>query len=454
MSRTTLKQKFILGAFTVFISLAILEFTLRIAGMVALSIQNQQNKKAFNNHDSYRILCVGESTTYLGGLHSYPNELQKILNSANLNKNLVVINKALPGIGSQYITDNIAQWVHEYQPDIVVAMMGINDHNRLIPLDQETATQNFSFWKKMRVYKLFRWLALNITHRRQEIDTANKPDVATPSVNDVSSPPSADLHPALPSEPEKVQEKIKTAPENYQKLYLAGLLLEGSHEYDKAEQIFRILIGLNYDDSLTRKLQEKLGNALIAQEKYQDLTSVLKILLGNPHDPIATQWIYGLCKKKKGLNEIIPMLDGMLAQNPKEPALHELLGGCYAELADNKNAAAHFQRARDLRINNFNPTTRANYHKIAKILHENNVKAVFVQYPLREIETLKEIFTPEEQDQILFVDNEKSFQEGVQKEGYEAYFIDRFAGNFGHGTPKGNALIAQNIANAILGKYF
>lgn len=450
-----MKQKFLLGIFTAFLAVAVLEITLRAAGFVALSLQNFQNKKNFNSRGSYRVLCVGESTTYMGGVDSYPNQLQKILNGAGKNKEFVVINKALPGIGSQYIADNLAQWVNEFQPDIVVAMVGINDHNKLIPLDQETALNDpFAFFKKLRIYKLYRWLALNLIRHKPEPVTGEKPIVSAPAEEMAPATNRTESHPALPADSEKVQEKVKTAPENYQKLYIASLMLEGSGEYAKAEQLFRLLIEMNYDDSITRKLQEKLGNALIAQGKYADLPDVLRIFLGNPHNPTATQWIFKLCREKKGLEGVLPLLNELSAQNPAEPGFRELLGGCYAEVNDSENASAHFRQARNLRINNFNPTTTANYRHIAETLQKNKAKAIFVQYPLRELRTLEEIFPPELKENIIFVDNENSFREGVRKEGFEAYFIDRFAGDFGHGTPKGNALIAQNIAAAILQNFF
>ncbi len=55
---------------------------------------------------------------------------------------------------------------------------------------------------------------------------------------------------------------------------------------------------------------------------------------------------------------------------------------------------------------------------------------------------------------IVFVDHEKSFKDGVKIDGYDAYFVDNFEGSFGHCTYKGNRLLAENIADAIINKYF
>jgi len=52
------------------------------------------------------------------------------------------------------------------------------------------------------------------------------------------------------------------------------------------------------------------------------------------------------------------------------------------------------------------------------------------------------------------VDNERIFKETVSNDGYEAYFKDAFAGDFGHCTEKGNRLLAENIANTIIKEVF
>jgi len=71
---------------------------------------------------------------------------------------------------------------------------------------------------------------------------------------------------------------------------------------------------------------------------------------------------------------------------------------------------------------------------------------------MRSIEPLKRIFG--DQQGIIFVDNEKVFKDAVRKQGYTQYFLDMFGGDFGHCTKKGNRLLAENIANVILGEVF
>jgi hypothetical protein len=72
---------------------------------------------------------------------------------------------------------------------------------------------------------------------------------------------------------------------------------------------------------------------------------------------------------------------------------------------------------------------------------------------MRSIESLKKIFQGNDKG-IIFVDNEKIFKDAVARNGYRDYFRDIFGGEFGHCTEKGNRLLAENIADAILREAF
>ena len=80
------------------------------------------------------------------------------------------------------------------------------------------------------------------------------------------------------------------------------------------------------------------------------------------------------------------------------------------------------------------------------------IKLVCVQYPARKVETIERMFADPEG--IVLVDNEGIFKEALKNGRYQDYFVDRFAGDFGHCTRKGNALLANNIAQAIIKEYF
>jgi len=94
-----------------------------------------------------------------------------------------------------------------------------------------------------------------------------------------------------------------------------------------------------------------------------------------------------------------------------------------------------------------NPPTQYNYRTVANMLRKYDIPLVAVQYPMRSIEQLKTMLNND--GHIIFVDNEALFKEHVLNESYNMYFVDSFAGDFGHCTGEGNQLLAQNIADTI-----
>ena len=116
-------------------------------------------------------------------------------------------------------------------------------------------------------------------------------------------------------------------------------------------------------------------------------------------------------------------------------------------------ARKYGKKARDLRLNYDLPNTLSNYHKLKTILDKIGITYVCVQYPMRNLESLKEIFRGNNRD-IIFVDNENIFRDAVTKDGHQNYFKDMFGGDFGHCTDKGNKLLAENIAKVILKEVF
>jgi Tfp pilus assembly protein PilF len=129
--------------------------------------------------------------------------------------------------------------------------------------------------------------------------------------------------------------------------------------------------------------------------------------------------------------------------------------GCaavYSEMGKDKLAQEYYGKANRLGLGNYSLVTAHNYQELKMILDKRGIKLVCIQYPLRSIEPLKRML--QGQDGVIFVDNEKVFKDALKKGSFKDYFIDMFAGEFGHCTRKGNRLLAENIANTILKEYF
>jgi hypothetical protein len=96
--------------------------------------------------------------------------------------------------------------------------------------------------------------------------------------------------------------------------------------------------------------------------------------------------------------------------------------------------------------------TKANYRTATEILQDRGIQVVAMQYPMRSVETLSYLLTGAED--VLFVDNQATFRDAVARYGYDALFRDRFAGDFGHCTRRGNRLIAENLVATVFEPLF
>jgi tetratricopeptide (TPR) repeat protein len=134
--------------------------------------------------------------------------------------------------------------------------------------------------------------------------------------------------------------------------------------------------------------------------------------------------------------------------NPKNDMAYAGLVFLYNVQGNHKLAEEYLKKAKELRMRYYLPSTVNNYRRVKEILDKRGIRLVCVQHPRRSVESLKKIF--EDQHGIIFVDNEKIFEEAIEKDGYKEYFIDIFGEDFGHCTPKSNRLLAENIANVIL----
>src|SRR3989338_5320886 len=127
MPTTKFRQKILLVLSGILISLVLLEAFFRLGGFLFLHLKEQRNQQGLSQQNTFRILCIGESTTALGGEQSYPSYLEKILNEKSRGPNFQVINAGTPGVGSFDILSALPGYLKEYRPNLVVSMIGINE---------------------------------------------------------------------------------------------------------------------------------------------------------------------------------------------------------------------------------------------------------------------------------------------------------------------------------------
>lgn len=107
--------------------------------------ENRHNEDGFRGADLEhpkpdhvrRLVCLGGSTTYSGGVEdwkaSYPYLLQRALHTGTEEDSIEVINAGVPGYSSLETLLNFQLRVLELKPDVIVICHGINDlHTRFV----------------------------------------------------------------------------------------------------------------------------------------------------------------------------------------------------------------------------------------------------------------------------------------------------------------------------------
>jgi tetratricopeptide (TPR) repeat protein len=162
--------------------------------------------------------------------------------------------------------------------------------------------------------------------------------------------------------------------------------------------------------------------------------------------------IIELCEKRGKNDEAQALIFKALAHNPESRLFNGCAGSYYLTMGNKKLSDYYFKIADTLLMRSSSPMTKSNYRRIKEILNKRGVRLVCVQYPLRKIKHLKELFSSTQG--IVFVDNEMTFKKALENKKYSDIFNDRCYGDFGHGTQLGNMILAENVAEAILRNFF
>jgi len=498
-SKIPFRQKIALVLFGLFLFFVLLEVSLRLGGFILLSIQEHRNLQSIKQKGVYHILCLGESTTQ----GQYSPYLEEILNKRNIEIKFSVIDKGLMCTNTVAILLELEKNLDKYQPDIVVTMMGCNDEG--IRYYQDIPESDAWLFKHCRVYRFGRIIYMHILKKLKKDDihrvkshclSQGKSIEAEKSFEKITEfKPKDDFvcvglgwtykDQGRYIESEQVFKKaIELNPKNDSAYAGLGWLYKDQGRYAESEPILKKAIELNPKND---SAYAELGRLYKNQKRYAESEQALKevIRLNPKHDPAYV--VLSLTYRDQGkFTEAEQILDKAVELNSKYDPAYVGLGQLYKEQKRYAEAEQAFKKAIELnsenelaygglatvygemgkdelsreytdKLNNlrggyYNLITINNYRKLKQILDKRKIRLVCVQYPMRSIQPLKKIFR--EDENTIFVDNDRIFKDAVRKEGYSEYFVDIFGGDFGHCTQKGNRLLARNIANAILKEIF
>ena len=445
--KTSLREKIALVLCGVFLTLILIEMGLRLAGFVFLSVQEYKNLAVLRHHGTYRILCLGESTT----AGQYPWFLQELLNKSGTGMRFSVIDKGIVSANSAIILNSVESYLAEYRPNMVIAMMGINDvriqYYAGIP-DEETV-----LFKQCRTYKLVRIIWKNIAEQmgvqRQAHNQGNRPAVEDDRAY-LALGRAYKREGRLGEAETALKKAAEFNPHNDLAYMELGKLYRNQGEWSRADDSFKQATTLNPRNDrafLEWGLFYRGHRDLLRAEAA--FKQAVALNPGNEWAWVELGWLY---HDQGNLVQAEETCKKALELCPEGARFRRMMSLIREEEKNGVYAGPHRENEGGRENSYYAAATFSNYRRLKEILDKRKIRLVCVQYPLWSVGPLKDIFW--DRPEVIFVNNETSFKEAVQKEGYRAYFADMFAGDFGHCTEKGNRLLAENIADVILKEIF
>jgi lysophospholipase L1-like esterase len=432
--------------------LALVEVGLRAAGAIFLARQDLRNRASASGDGTTTILCIGESTTALGGVDSYPTQLADVLRERG--RRVRVVNKGIPAVNTDVVVGRLPMWIAENEPDIVIAMMGVND-----PPDEDVGGPFAQGVRAMRVYKLGVWIADGLRarfgegpqhpeerRRRLAAAVAARPDDADAAAQYaaflVSVGQDAEARPvlerALAARPDDVRVRLALA----RALYRAG---EGA----RASAMLQAVADEPAADAARWKavaIELTLGD---------DLERAQALLVAHP-DLEATRLLQGAYAQRAAkaiaagdlerAEAVLATAASLTAPHDANFVVHKQRAVLARARGDYAAADAELAIVHRLLTARQTTMTVRNYRTLRDIVRRTGVRLIAMQYPLRSVEPLQALV--EGDPSVVVVDNEKPFRAALARGSWDAYFTDTFA-DFGHLNRAGNRLLAENAAAAV-----
>jgi small conductance mechanosensitive channel len=461
----------------VLLAVLLLELGMRGAGWMFERSRRQRMERQLAAAGELRILCLGESMTEGDPWHlRYPEALQHILDWQLLDCEVTVINGVVGGIRTDGILADLERNLDRYRPQIVVSMMGINDRGKTHAYGTIIAPGEGRWYGSLRVYKLYRVLRAGLErrlglHPASELVVADdvpppRPEPQTDSVGrairqgsqdsvdqrivDVSAMARDLRDEGRFDEAEALlQQLVLERPDSVAPTVELYLHLTEAGEYRRAHQllverqrslpqpsaaILEALAGSHrnleqWDESIATLLTLRLDYT--AADDY-DLHAHCAAALAEAYEAAGR-----LEEAESCLLEICERLQ------PGDPVALDLLIDFYDRHGRDRDAARYRELQWRIRHEYVNPMTSNNYSRLVEELDTRGIVHLAAQYPMRRIESLHRLLGRDPRP--LYVDLH-FIAELVERDGYETYFIDSFAGDFGHMTDLGNVLAAAVIA--------
>lgn len=530
----------------------VFELGVRLFGFSFLVSQSYRNGVSLSKKHTYRILCLGDSVTAVdavGGIHSYPAQLEKLLIESLHGIQVTVINKGVISASSTTVLSALEDDIKKYRPDLVVTMIGINDYN--LRYYDGIRPRHPLMFKYCKLYKMLAvlWtkMVIKVREARELAETSNmqfdekKLMAASIGAQGFVGATERQLWSLLKehSDSDKIYSELcrlyafyynkfheaqyfldkvfRINPRNDMAFVLRGYLQLHQGRLFEAEESIKKALSINIRNDLayvvlgevykikgSKEKAEECCHAALSMNDKNDMAYALlgwlyrdegprksqiaeaffkKAISINPNNDFAHAYLGYIYVKDKGFKDAEDELLAAIQINPYNDRACVWLGRLYQMFRMYPSAEMYYLKAiavspqsstgywnlaalyelmgkpllakeyfRKAEEKYCTPIMRDNYLKIEAILNRHNIRWVCMQYPMRRIQQFKEIF-PEDSN-IIFVENNKNFREAIEISNVTEFFLDMFAGNFGHCSKQGHRLIAENLAAILREKIF
>jgi len=331
----------------IILALSMLEIGLRIGGFVFYFCQEYRNKAASNKRGTYRIICLGESTT-AAGESPYPGQLEEILNQSNIGLRFSVLNKGVIAINSSYILQQLEANLRQYKPQMVIAMMGMND--KYIKYYEGIGAADSLLFNKFKVYKLVRLIGKTLWGRLRGQISDNCPPEKNHSglgvpfdkvVSQGSQPPQT--NPNFFSEENSLGKSPLFKTGNFEEFMERGKLFRERKRYSQAVKMFESAIKL---DPLSPEAYIALGWSYQFQENYPRAEEMFKKAIGLSPENLDAYLGLGTCYRNEVKYALAQEMFKKITQlSPKSYEARLGLGRAYLYQGKRLQAAEELKKA-------------------------------------------------------------------------------------------------------------
>lgn len=458
----------VLGAI---LALMFMEIGLRGAAWWVWHAQQARNMEQAGNTGVVRVLCLGESTTQ----GQYTRFLEDALNRPGAQHRYAVIDAGRARTNTGLLLQGLPALLDQYRPQIVVAMAGINDGGARMVLKERgivDASHLIRFF-----YLLWHrtdWAgnnavpylpsttpaepALNVSDEEARVENEAR---AAAAGSDAEGQLSALIvvHPtyALPyivlsewyCNFGRLQESGRVLAEMKKKVKGLNSRLAAARHMVLAGDSNEALAWLDATHAPDNDYRAFFwrGKALMRLQRWNEASRQFAQARSLEKGSSSLDLAAAECSLQRGQRvEAEGILKEAVIRWPDNERLVGSLAALYIETG-RTHQAAELGSSDANRRTLCSSVTFATYRNIVSMVRRRGLLMVCMQYPMRPVAPLRHMLA--DMDGVVFVDNEALFAETVTREGFASVFVDRFAGDFGHCTDKGNQMIAKTLADAI-----